>query len=184
MLGGHGLKVEFFSGAGSFDDRIKSRVDPQIDFKWGQSPPDDLPSKQFTVRWTGWLVPPPGKGGQYTIVLEHDAGTRLWIDTKPVIDDWSGSGRREVPYLLPINKPRTLKLEYFSNGNGDQAHISLRWSQKEGLPEQPIPAEALYQERSGAEKGFSQLPVPKPGNNAALIFTSPEPVPTVPPPTK
>jgi PA14 domain len=184
MLGGHGLKAEYFSGSDSFNDKIKSRVDPQIDFKWGQTPPDDLPSSQFSVRWTGWLVPPPGnKGGQFTFVLDHDAGARLSIDGKPVIDAWAIFGRQETPYLLQANKPRQIKVEYFSNGKDNGARVSLRWSQKDSLPEQAIPAEALYQDRSGAEKGFAQLPVPKPGSSAGIVITSSEPVPDVDLPT-
>jgi len=184
MLGGHGLRAEFFSGVDKFDNPIKSRVDPQIDFKWNQSPMDDLPP-QFTVRWTGLLVP-PGKGGQFTIVLERDtdAGARLWLDSKLLIDEGSGPRGEYKSYKLAAKSPRRLKLVYFSAGKGKNAHISLRWSQKEEFPEQPIPAESLFQEHSDAEKVYSQLPVPKPGNNAALIITSSEPVPTIPLPTR
>lgn len=171
MLGGHGLKAEYFAGAANFDNRVKSSVDANIDINWAQVPADDVPPTPFTVRWTGWLVPPGNKGGQFMIGIDHNAGARLYIDNKLVIDVWAGEGRQDMPYVLQANKPRNIKLEYVSNGNRNDAKISLRWSQKDGFPDQPVPPEALYQERTGAEKGFAQLPVPKPSNPLLYIAT-------------
>ncbi len=171
MLGGHGLRGEYYMGAGNFDTLLKTRIDPRVDFTWNRSDAN-VTSGPFTVRWTGWLVSPPAKSSQYQIVVEHDAGARLWLDGKPVLDEWSGSGRRELPYILQSSKPRSIKLEYFCGPNRAGAKTSLRWSQKEGFPDQPIPAEALFHTREAAEKGFGQLPVPPPADDRPLEVPS------------
>ena len=33
LAGGHGLKAEFFAGGGSFQNKLKTRIDPNIDFQ-------------------------------------------------------------------------------------------------------------------------------------------------------
>jgi beta-glucosidase len=58
-----GLKAEYFAGDHFAGKPAITRVDPQIDFDWTSVSP--LPGNSpdgFSVRWTGFLVPPaPGK---------------------------------------------------------------------------------------------------------------------------
>ena len=70
----HGLKGEYFKNRELQGPPALTRVDPRVDFRWyrgaptsqgvarGEIPPDQaLPNDEFSVRWTGQLVPPsPG----------------------------------------------------------------------------------------------------------------------------
>jgi hypothetical protein len=55
-----------------------SRVDPKIDFSWGQgAPAPSLRADDFSVRWTGELEPRHSE--TYTISTVSDDGIRLWL---------------------------------------------------------------------------------------------------------
>jgi beta-glucosidase len=58
-----GLKAEYFAGDAMDGKPASTRVDPQIDFDWTSvSPLPNDTGNGFSVRWTGFLVPPsPGK---------------------------------------------------------------------------------------------------------------------------
>lgn len=179
LLGGHGLNAEYFLGPDFKNSMPHRSVDEQVNFAWASVPADDVPPTPFSVRWTGYLVAP--QGGQYVLTVEHNAGARLSIDNKPLIEALAGEGRDESrPFILQANKPRMLKLEYISNGNRQDAKIRLLWRLKDSSTDQPIPPQALFQKATGAEKGFSQLPVPEPSSK--LYIATPE-APEVPTPT-
>jgi hypothetical protein len=155
LLAGRGLKAEYFRGeALAAKEKSITRIDPQVDFRWGKvAPTADLGSQNFSVRWTGLLVG-PGKG-EYQLTVDHDDGVRIWIDGKPVLDKWNGQGTDHV--MVPLaGKPRGIKVEY-RQGNGD-AHLVLKWAQKGGFAEQVIPPEAFWQDHGSGTKAFVPLP--------------------------
>ena len=103
----HGLKGEYFRGRELQGSPVFSRVDPTVDFRWDRgSPTSDLVARgevtadhaldndDFSARWTGQLLPPAS--GTYTVIVAGDDGFRLFVDGKPVIDDWTTTSRAQA----------------------------------------------------------------------------------------
>ena len=81
---GSGLNGEYFEGT-DFDTFAFARLDPTIQFNWGNgSPRGSLSSNQFSVRWTGRIQPRYTEG--YTFHLTAHGGCRLWVDGRLLID--------------------------------------------------------------------------------------------------
>ena len=77
-----GLKAEYFTNAKWEGEPKLIRIDPKIDFYWVRSPVNNLIEEEFSVRWTGVLI--PKKSGTY----RFGGNVRLRIDKKQV----SGAG--------------------------------------------------------------------------------------------
>ena len=115
-----------------------TRVDPTINFDWGGGSPDPaIGPDQFSVRWTGKLMPRFSES--YTFYTATDDGQRLWVDLNRdgdfedagelLIDDWTQHGESEraaAPVPLVAGQLYDFKMEMFENGGGAVAR--LRWS--------------------------------------------------------
>jgi beta-glucosidase len=135
----HGLKGEYFSGRDFTGEPALTRTDARVSFRWDRgSPTDDLvaqgqlpagkalPSDNFCVRWTGQLVPPTS--GRYEITVGADDGFRLFIDGKPVMDNWQINSRMQSKSAfvdLQAGRAYDIKLEYFDNIR--DAEVRLAW---------------------------------------------------------
>ena len=129
-------------GNGNFSQRLAARIDPTVDFDWGGGVPHpDVPSDDFTVRWTGLLLTPP-PSGQYILYAKADDGVRLWINGELLIDEWHASSGDEYASAVTLlgNYAYHIRLEYYEGG-GD-ARVFLKWSPP-GETKQIIPTEAL-----------------------------------------
>src|SRR5882724_3340757 len=96
-----GLKGEYFQMP-SYEGRAfntsslaLTRIDPQVAFDWGTAGPDPLlPGPAFMARWTGFVRVPPASGAAtgaqaYRFSVRADDGVRLWVDERPIVDDWN-----------------------------------------------------------------------------------------------
>jgi hypothetical protein len=94
----------------------------------------------FGVRWTGHVT--PSATGEYTFYTVSDDGIRLWVDDKPVIDNWTDHAATEdrATVRLTAGQRHAIRLEYYQGG-GD-AVARLLWSAP-GKPREVIPASAL-----------------------------------------
>jgi hypothetical protein len=147
--GPNGLKVELFADT-ELRRCAKVRYDQQIDFQWGVGSPDPLlPVDFFSVRWTGWLKAP--RPGRYTLRLEADDGTRLWLDGKLLIRQWQGGRSQHEVEVELGNRPHALVVEYFELNA--TASIRLSWAQAGGFAMQPVPPAVLFHDRAAAEAG-------------------------------
>src|SRR6202008_3585892 len=82
-----GLKAEYFPNLKLEGSPALVRTDHTVDFAWGDSGVSPELSRNFSVRWTGVLVPP--RNGDYLIGFTGQDGYRLWVDGKPAVEDWT-----------------------------------------------------------------------------------------------
>jgi beta-glucosidase len=99
----HGLLGEYFDNPDLKGEPLFARVDPKIDFEWNTNSPDpQLKLTDYSIRWTGKLVPP--RTQTYFLSLTSDDGSRLYLDGKKVVDNWGNTACRRNPALW-ISKP-------------------------------------------------------------------------------
>lgn len=143
VLVNRGLVAEYFNGR-DFKDKVKQRIDPQINFHWGEKSPDqDVRSDNFSVRWTGWLKAPVA--GTYRLRVWADDWAGLWLDDKPVIDPDRGEAETDIEL---DQTPHRLRVD-FSEGP-TWAGIYFTWTLLGTSTEHVVPAEALFQDQASA----------------------------------
>lgn len=123
----HGLTGEYFSNKTLSGEPVLKRVDKEVNFWWrGDNPVQGIGEDNFSVKWTGYLV--PKISGQYEISIASDDGIRFYLNDKLMIDDWfdRGVSSSNVKLLLEKNKPYKIKLEYYENA-GDAVCV-LGWN--------------------------------------------------------
>jgi outer membrane protein OmpA-like peptidoglycan-associated protein len=131
---GDGLRGDYYDGL-SFDHFIQSRCDARLDFNWQERGPlSGVPANYFTVRWTGWLVPPTT--GRYVLHMAVDDGVRLWLGNRQLLDEWRGQplGYYQAIVELQAGRAYRLRLDYCQYSSA--AQVLLSW-------ERPLQPEAL-----------------------------------------
>jgi len=109
---GQGLIGDYHQGT-DFSRFLFRRVDDRIFFD-SKGFPGGVPQDDFSVRWTGQVFAP--SEGTYTFALWSDDGVRLWIDEKPVIDDWRVHDETLNKSKVPLSKGwHPLRLDYFQS---------------------------------------------------------------------
>ncbi|PYU13500.1 MAG: beta-glucosidase [Acidobacteria bacterium] len=112
-----GLNAEYFANINLSGDAALKRVDPIVSFEWNNvSPGPGLPAQNFSVRWTGKLVPPVD--GDYRLGMDTDGGSRIFLDEKKIIDDWAPHGERTMTTLVHLQAGHAypIRMEYFHHG--------------------------------------------------------------------
>jgi beta-glucosidase len=145
-----GLRAEYFRNRRFEGAPSLTRVDASVDFRWYRgSPTEDalargelgreqaLGNDDYSVRWTGQLVPPVS--GTYEISVSGDDGYRLYLDGQVVIEDWT-EGRRTLATRksIPLEQGRAydIRLEYFELNRDAEIHLGwMRPGAKEPLVE-------------------------------------------------
>ena len=107
-----------------------TRIDPTIDFDWGNqgSPAPGISGSTWTASWQG-QIQAANYTGQYTFYLTSDDGARLWINGQPVIDSWvyqDGSQVHTATITLQANQWYSIRVDYFQGGWGEK--VKLQWS--------------------------------------------------------
>ncbi|MFK7920565.1 MAG: PKD domain-containing protein [Bacteroidia bacterium] len=125
--GGTGITASYFNNI-DFTSPAFTRIDPQINFAWGNDSPDPLITdpNTFSVRWEGGLVAP--YTGTFTFYSTTDDGVRLWVDGVLVIDqyidqaptEWTGTYDLVAGELVPF------KMDYYERAGG--AVAKLEWA--------------------------------------------------------
>ncbi|MBN2163169.1 MAG: DUF5110 domain-containing protein [Pontiellaceae bacterium] len=111
-----GLDAAYFADKELSGDPATVRIDEAIDFNWHTaSPAAGLPADNYSVRWSGTIT--PRAGHDVDLGISSDDGCRLWIDGKPVIDQWVNRGETAnwVDGTLKDGQKHTIRLEYFEN---------------------------------------------------------------------
>ncbi|TGE09635.1 PA14 domain-containing protein [Hymenobacter fodinae] len=140
---GTGLTALYFNNGTLAGAPVLKRLDPTVEFRWGNTAPAPEVSKDnFSVRWEGLLAAP--STGSYKFAVATKEGVRLWVNGKKVLDTWNGKGSVQLDgnsVSLAAGEKTTIKLEYFDE-EGD-ASVALQWMPP-GQALQTIPAGDLY----------------------------------------
>jgi len=157
-----GLIGEYYHGSAAdpWDDLVMQRLDPTVNFSWGDpgSPePGVVNVDGFKVRWTGEVEIP--NSGTYIFHTQTDDGVRLWVNDVQIIDNWTdhGSTLDSGEIILKGGQRYPIVLEYYENGGG--AICQLSW---EGptIPRQVIPSGYLW---VGGDRPNAHNPTPVDG---------------------
>jgi phage tail-like protein len=137
-----GLRGDYYEGI-NFDKLKSSRIDTEVAFDWnGGSPiPGVLSSDNFSVRWTGQVL--PWHTDLYTFHTVSDDGVRLWVDGRLIIDNWTDHARTENQGRIALTEGRwyPIVLEYYEKMG--LSVIELYWSSRQQRKE-VIPQSRLY----------------------------------------
>jgi hypothetical protein len=138
---GGGVKAQYYNGM-NFDNLVLTRIDPQINFNWGDpgSPDPKVGNDNFSARWTGEVE--AAFTETYTFYTNSDDGARLWINGVQLVDSWIDQSATEHSGKIDLVAGTTYSLimEYYENTGG--AVAELRWSSP-STPKQLIPQAAL-----------------------------------------
>jgi len=149
---GGGVKGEYFNGMTPGGVPALTRIDPAIDFSWGDpgGPGAPIGVDTFSARWTADLE--IAVADTYTFITSTDDGVRLWLNDEQIINQWVDQGTTDV-FSQPIAlKPGvySLRMEYYENTGGAVAQLSwqtptvARQIIPGGPLQPPVRARALY----------------------------------------
>jgi len=98
---------------------------------------------QFFVRWTGVIrIPADGK---YTFYAESDDGSRVFIESKLVVDNGGLHGMEEKSGEIDLKAgDHEIRVEFFENSGG--AGCKLSWEAK-GIEKKIMPATAFFHKK-------------------------------------
>ncbi len=139
---GTGLRGDYFDKSHPNAHIIFSRIDPLVDFNWGNnSPLPQLNAEKFSVRWTGYVQPMSSE--TYTFYTYTDEGVRLWVNGRKIIDNWKKHTATENHGSIALVKgvKYDIKMEYYDKKGAAVAR--LLWSSA-STPKAVIPQSQLY----------------------------------------
>ena len=164
----YGLKAEIYGGQ-QFDVLIDERVDPNIEFHWGEATPrEGVPADSFSIRWTGWIKPP--RAGRYKFYFIVDDGVRMWIDGEQVMDRFLVGARVTDCSVELSEEPHAIRIEYFEAGG--PAYISFLWQHIDSPHMAVVPREVLFVDESSAKAKVPKAKIPKTGLEAEYFDKS------------
>ncbi|MBI5395257.1 MAG: DUF1800 family protein [Verrucomicrobia bacterium] len=118
-----------YTNASNFSGLKLTRVDPVIDFNWGQGRPyTQVTNDYFSARWDSLLM--IATNGDYSFDLQADDGARLYLDSQLIIDNWPAPNTNQVqslPQTLLAGSNYPLRVEFYETTNN--AMVRLRWKQ-------------------------------------------------------
>jgi hypothetical protein len=135
------LRGDYYTGE-NFDKLVLTRIDPEVDYPDGGSPPDDsFGTSNFSVRWTGDVS--AQFTDTYTFYTITDDGIRVWVNGELIIENWTHHGDTEDRGTIDLVAGRhySIVLEYFQAGGGSIAQLGW-WSPH--TERQLIPTDLLW----------------------------------------
>ncbi len=130
----HGLLGEYFADQ-SFINLRMARLDPQIRFDWREGSPDpSLDRNNFSVRWTGKLIPP--KTGAYHFYFDADDRARLWIgETEIPPANLKKAEKQPTSSLVSLTRSVRVNVKMEFEEGGGPAAVKLGWALYGQTPE-------------------------------------------------
>ena len=144
------------------------RYDATLAFDWGHAPPvPELGAEYFSVRWTGWLVPPAS--GRYVLHVAVDDGMRIWLNDKLILNEWRPQPVRTftASVVLIAGEPYKLRVDYFQDILDTSARLT--WER----PDVPLtPPRSSWRNLWGMT---AETPKPEPISTKFLFRHNPKP---------
>jgi beta-glucosidase len=109
-----GLKGEYFNNKDLQGEPVATRLDADVNFDWfTNSPFPQVPVDNFSVRWTGQLV--PNVSGTYQLGARADDGVRVYLEDKLLVDNWRDGSAKTVTWPVELEAGRVYKIriEYY-----------------------------------------------------------------------
>lgn len=126
-LNENGLVGEWFGNSNFAGEPVLVKNEPEIDFIWWTNPPvEGLAYDNFSVRWTGFLVPPVS--GEYAIGGEGYRAFKVLLENKKLCE-WESVHHPHQEYekvWLEAGKPYRLIVE-FSQWDTEYPSMKLIW---------------------------------------------------------
>jgi hypothetical protein len=144
-----GLKGEYYNNPSLHGTPALVRTDTNLAPYWDTGSPDAaIRPDSFSVRWTGYLVPPAT--GTYRFSLAADDRARLYLDNKLLIDCWKDSWNvtKTAEKKLQAATLHRIRVDYADLK--DWAGVRLKWAL-------PIPPPDKKAAEAGVEKMFTAL---------------------------
>jgi PA14 domain/Fibronectin type III domain len=136
-----GLKGDYYNNV-DLTGFVLSRVDPGMNFNWGNGSPDpSIGADTFSVRWTGQVQPLFSQ--TYTFYTLSDDGVRLWVNGVQLVNNWTGHAPTENSGTIALTAGTrySIQMDYYEDGGGAVAGLS--WSSS-SQPKEIIPANRLF----------------------------------------
>ncbi|MCX8159689.1 MAG: glycoside hydrolase family 3 C-terminal domain-containing protein [Candidatus Saccharicenans sp.] len=119
-----GLKGEYFSNQEYKGKPVITRIDPAVDFNWWDGAPlTSLDDDSFSIRWTGYLIPP--ETGDYYLGGEGFNTFRIYLDGQ-LIAQYNGTHETHKIYKkvhLEKDRPAALKVEFSHRARTARMHL-------------------------------------------------------------
>jgi beta-glucosidase len=142
-----GLTATYFASRDLSGAPLVTRVDPQLSFGFGTNRlPGGVMTAGYSARWTGTITPPDT--GDYTLIMRGSGAARVWLDDKPIVEDWKEAApenpwvptERKTQVRLEKGRRYRLKAEYMRGPieQGDslvglfRSTVELQWTKSGG----------------------------------------------------
>jgi hypothetical protein len=138
----NGLTVTYYDNHPGFYGTAVTRIDPVVDFAWGNgSPATGIGADTFSARWTGQVLADFTE--TYTFETETDDGVRLWVNDVLLVNRWVDQGPTAYSGTIALvaGTRYDIKMDYYEAGGGAEAR--LRWSSP-SVPLAIIPNDHLF----------------------------------------
>ncbi|HEY4354214.1 MAG TPA: glycoside hydrolase family 3 C-terminal domain-containing protein [Acidobacteriaceae bacterium] len=120
----HGLKAEYFDNIDLHGEPVVRRTDASVNFVWGFNGVSPRLKQNYSVRWTGTLV--PTASADYLLGFTGQDGYRVWVDDALLVEDWTPH-RPSTTLTKPIHLERghayKLRMEYFQTVRAAEARL-------------------------------------------------------------
>ncbi|PAW84726.1 MAG: hypothetical protein B9S33_11125 [Pedosphaera sp. Tous-C6FEB] len=118
-----------------------TRLDPQLDFTWGNNAPvAEVPAESFSVRWSGQVTAPFTES--HTFHVEAGGGVRVWLDGQRILDQWRDQPGEFYSTVVPLTAGQKYDLRVEHSSTNKEAKLRLLWSSA-SQRKSVIPATAL-----------------------------------------
>ena len=125
--GSRGLLGEYFNNKELEGEPVAVRVDPRIDFDWGDGGPvPQVGGDNFSARWTGRLVAPVT--GEYELAAISDDGSRLYLDGELAVDNWSDHAVAAATRTIKLEAGKSYEIRFEYYEGGGQALVKFGWT--------------------------------------------------------
>ena len=134
----NGLTGQYFANRSFEGDPAETRIDQEVDFYWWDNAPlETLSNDDFSVRWTGYLVPPVS--GKYALGGEGMNGFSIFLDDSLLVRfrNIHHALKRYRFIDLKADQAYRIQIDYYEE-HGD-ASMKLLWS----VPGKNLEKEAL-----------------------------------------